>query len=320
MAPLLPAHWVHALPFFRLDWLALWESHPLLATAAASSGRDRHGDNLQCDGCGTDGKLEERRAGSNDKATLHRGTNSREECVFEMLQQIKPFYPLHTEEPPATIKQESDETLLEQTPECVCDRRDATTTTTAQGARSSVVLDVVLCQLLVREVRAGLVVGLASVRRARDPLARLARGRLLEHAVDLLERETLGLWDEEVRIDEGTRAEGAPEEEDGRTEVGLVGTDKVRSDDGDDRVPEPVRGRRERNTSGSDGEREDLANENPSTRAPGRSKEEDEDGNEGDLGIDGANVLGNRDTGGVGSELQDGGEAAMSATGNGNCD
>jgi hypothetical protein len=42
-------------------------------------------------------------------------------------------------------------------------------------------------------------------------------------------------------------------------------TNHVWGDDCDDAVPEPVGGGREGNTTGSDGEREDFADENPGT-------------------------------------------------------
>ncbi len=59
---------------------------------------------------------------------------------------------------------------------------------------------------------------------------------LLQHLVDLLERQTLGLWNEEVGEDEGGEAEGAPHEEDLCAEVGLalLGSDEVWSDNCDD--------------------------------------------------------------------------------------
>lgn len=123
------------------------------------------------------------------------------------------------------------------------------------------------------------------------PLGGCAGGGLLHHLVDLLEGETLGLGDEEVRVDEGTGAEGTPDEEHGGLHVALVGVDHVGGDDGDDGVPEPVRGSGESDTTGSDGQREDLANDDPRTGSPGGGEEEDEDGDEGDLGVDGADVV-----------------------------
>jgi hypothetical protein len=60
------------------------------------------------------------------------------------------------------------------------------------------------------------------------------------------------------------------------------------------RVPEPVGGGGKSNTARADREREDLADDDPGTRAPGAGEEEDEDCDEGDLGVDG------RDVGGTG--------------------
>jgi len=56
------------------------------------------------------------------------------------------------------------------------------------------------------------------------------------------------------------------------------------------RVPEPVGGGGESNTTGSDGEREDLANNDPGARTPGAGEEEDEDGDEGNLSVDSGDV------------------------------
>lgn len=47
------------------------------------------------------------------------------------------------------------------------------------------------------------------------PLGRGAGSGLLQHLVDLLKSETLGLGDEEVGVDKGAGAETAPDEEDG---------------------------------------------------------------------------------------------------------
>jgi hypothetical protein len=125
-----------------------------------------------------------------------------------------------------------------------------------------------------------------------DPLGRVPGSGLLHHAVDLLEGETLCLGDEEVGVDEGAGAKTTPDEEDGRPQVALILVDHVRCDGSNDAVPEPVGGGRESDTTGADGEREDLTNENPCARTPSGSKEEDEDGNEGDLGVDSGDVVG----------------------------
>lgn len=124
------------------------------------------------------------------------------------------------------------------------------------------------------------------------PLGRVAGGGLLHHLVDLLQRQSLGLRDQEVRVDKGACAETSPDEEDGRLEVASVLADHVGGDDSDDGVPQPVGSSRETNATRSDGEREDLANDDPGTGTPGGGKEEDEDGNEGDLGVDSADVVG----------------------------
>jgi len=133
----------------------------------------------------------------------------------------------------------------------------------------------------------------------RNPLGRCTRSRLFEHAVDLLERQTLGLWDQEVRVDECAGTETTPDEEDGRLEVTLVFTNHVWSNDGNDGVPQPVGSGRETNSTGSDWQWEDLSDENPSSGTPCASEEEDEDGDEGDLGIDGRDVVCKR-LGGIG--------------------
>lgn len=64
-------------------------------------------------------------------------------------------------------------------------------------------------------------------------------------------------------------------------------------------VPEPVGGSGETHTTRSDRKREDLADQDPGTRAPGGGKEEDEDGNECNLSIDRRKVVGAGFTGGV---------------------
>ena len=137
---------------------------------------------------------------------------------------------------------------------------------------------------------------LASEGGVRDPASRSAGGGLLHHLVDLLQSKTLGLGDEEVGVDEGAGAEGAPEEEDLGAEVALVGIDHVGGDDGDDAVPEPVRGGGEGDTTGTDGERVDLADDDPGAGAPGGGEEEDVDTDEGNHGRDSVGVLAVGDT------------------------
>jgi len=75
---------------------------------------------------------------------------------------------------------------------------------------------------------------ICSESRMRYPFARVPGGGFLEHAVDLLEGETLGLRDQEVGVNEADSAEGAPDEEDLRAEVAFGGADHVGGDDTDD--------------------------------------------------------------------------------------
>ena len=109
----------------------------------------------------------------------------------------------------------------------------------------------------------------------------------------MLKRQTLGLWNEEVCVDEGSRAETSPDEEDAGLEVALVLADHVWGDDSNDGVPEPVGGGGETDTTRTDWQWEDLTNENPGARSPSAGEEEDEDGDEGNLGVDGGDVVGN---------------------------
>ena len=140
----------------------------------------------------------------------------------------------------------------------------------------------------------------------RNPLAGSAGVGLLEHAVDLLEREALGLRDEDVGVDEADGAEGAPDEEDFGAEVALVGADHIGGDDGDDlelgvsgvlrlmiggwltyAIPKPVGGGGESDAARTDGKGEDLADQHPRARTPCRGEEEDVDADEGNHHIDG---------------------------------
>ncbi len=130
------------------------------------------------------------------------------------------------------------------------------------------------------------------------PSGGCARCALLQHLVDLFERETLGLWNKEVGKGQGDAAECAPHEEDFGTKVGIVllDSDEVGSDDSKDlielvntmrcknqseertyAVPEPIGSGGETNTTRADGKGENLANDNPCGRTPGGSEEEDVD-------------------------------------------
>jgi hypothetical protein len=63
---------------------------------------------------------------------------------------------------------------------------------------------------------------LRSESRMRNPFAGMTGVNFLQHAIDLLERETLGFWDEEVGEEDGDDAEGSPHEEDLGGEVGIL--------------------------------------------------------------------------------------------------
>lgn len=64
-------------------------------------------------------------------------------------------------------------------------------------------------------------------------------------------------------------------------------------------VPEPVGCGRESDTAGTNGQREDLADHDPSTRTPGAGEEEDVDADKGDHGAHGVGIvpIGNSDNG-----------------------
>lgn len=125
------------------------------------------------------------------------------------------------------------------------------------------------------------------------PASRSTGSRLLHHAVDLLQRQTLGLGDEEVGVDEGASAKTTPHEEDARLQVAVSLTNHVGCNDGNNGVPQPVGGGGQGDTTGTDGQGEDLANQDPGAGAPGGSEKEDEDGDEGDLSVHGRDVVGN---------------------------
>src|ERR1700761_1310491 len=91
----------------------------------------------------------------------------------------------------------------------------------------------------------------------------------------------LGLWNKEIRVNERAGAQRAPNEEHVGLEISLRGADHVWGDDGNDRVPQPIGCSGESDTTRANGEREDLADDNPGARSPGAGDEEDEDGNEG---------------------------------------
>ena len=138
-----------------------------------------------------------------------------------------------------------------------------------------------------------------------DPLRGVSWRSLLKHTIDLLKRKSLGLRDEEVGVNEADSAERAPDEEHLRTKVALVLADHVGGNDRDDAVPEPVRGGRETDTTGSNRDREDFTDDNPSTWSPGGSEEEDVDADEGDEGTGSVRIVGKGGSDGTDDELAD---------------
>jgi len=114
-------------------------------------------------------------------------------------------------------------------------------------------------------------------------------GGLFQHAINLLEGQALGFWDEEIGVHEADSAKTSPEEEDLWAEIDTAagcGGD-VWCDDGDDAVPEPVGGGGKSYTTGSDWKWEDLTDDNPGTWSPCGGKEEDVDADQSDHGGDG---------------------------------
>jgi hypothetical protein len=124
-----------------------------------------------------------------------------------------------------------------------------------------------------------------SVGIVRNPLPAGAGSRLLEHTVDLLKRQALRLRDEEVGKDYAHGASRAPEEEDFGLHVSVFLVEQVRGDETDDKVPKPVRSRRESDAFGPDGEREDLADDDPGGWTPSRCEEEDVEAGEDDHAV-----------------------------------
>lgn len=146
---------------------------------------------------------------------------------------------------------------------------------------------------------------LGGVGGVRHPLGRVAGSGLLEHLVDLLESETLGLGDEEVGVDKAAGAEGAPDVEDLGAQVALVLVNHVGGNDGDDAIPQPVGCGGQGNTTGSDLEREDLADDDPGTGSPGGGEEGNVDADEGDHGLGSGGVGGEDGTDDGNNELAD---------------
>lgn len=116
------------------------------------------------------------------------------------------------------------------------------------------------------------------------PFGALTRAHLLHHAVDLFERQALGLRHKPVGKQGAGRAHAAPEEEDFISHVAGV-LEHERDDDGDDAVPEPIGSGREGDTFGADGQLEDLADDDPGGGSPGAGEEEDVDAHEHDEAV-----------------------------------
>lgn len=107
---------------------------------------------------------------------------------------------------------------------------------------------------------------IGSKSRVGDPCSGGSRGGLLKHTVDLLQAQTLGLGDQDISVDEASRTERSPDEEDSRLQVSVSPTssDHVWCDDGDNAVPEPVGCSGKSNTMGADGQGKNLADYDPS--------------------------------------------------------
>jgi len=123
------------------------------------------------------------------------------------------------------------------------------------------------------------------------PFRRSSWCSFVEHAIDLFETETLGLRDEEVCVDERTRAKSSPNEEHTGSEVALIRVHHVWCDDGDDSVPEPVGRGGKSNSAGANADGEDLTDDYPGTRSPSSREEEDEEANERYLSVDSRDVV-----------------------------
>lgn len=75
------------------------------------------------------------------------------------------------------------------------------------------------------------------------PFARVPGGCLLQHPIDLFQRETFGFGNEEVGVYEASGAKGPPEEEHFGSKIALIAADEVGSDDCDDLMIPPMSAR-----------------------------------------------------------------------------
>jgi len=106
-------------------------------------------------------------------------------------------------------------------------------------------------------------------------------GRLAVQQIDLLQRQTLGLRDEEVREDKASNTSGTPDEEHLNSKIrslDSIGTccrrvDKVWGGITNSKVPEPVACDSQRHALSANAEGEELSGEHPDNRAPGGGKE-----------------------------------------------
>lgn len=97
-------------------------------------------------------------------------------------------------------------------------------------------LDFFIVMVLVR-VRIASHTHLLSKCLRRSPSGRRPRRSLRHHLIYLLQRETLGLWNQEVRIEEATPTETSPNPEHVGPEVAEVRADHVGGDNCDNGVP-----------------------------------------------------------------------------------
>lgn len=105
---------------------------------------------------------------------------------------------------------------------------------------------------------------------------------LLEHLVNLLQAQTLGLRDDEKGEQETQEKCTAPDKEHFDFQIRLRLVHHVGSDHGNNTVPEPVRSSGNGDTFRSDGQRVDLANNYPGSWAPGHGKSGDVEAGEDD--------------------------------------
>ena len=72
----------------------------------------------------------------------------------------------------------------------------------------------------------------------------------------------LCFWHQEVGVDESTCAKTTPDEEHARSQISFIFVDHVGGNDGNNSVPQPVRGGGKGDTSRSDGQWEHFSDDN----------------------------------------------------------